>query len=233
MTTPVAVPVEVWRVRVSQQTSAWDRHWARLDGDERQRALGYHREADRERFVVGRSTLRELLGLRLHCSPASVRFVVNAFGKPGLETPHSLHFNTSHAGDWVLHAFSTMAPVGIDVEAVPPGGLRLADVDMALATPEIEGLMSLPSAARSDALLALWACKEAYVKAWGQGLSRSLRGICLRARPEGGFALAHDHNGDHADSNWSFAAVEVDAGHVAFLACPVSALQLATIDYRG
>jgi 4'-phosphopantetheinyl transferase len=55
----------VWRIRVDDESAAFDEHMSNLDEAERRRALRFHREADRVRFVVARSTLRRLLASEL------------------------------------------------------------------------------------------------------------------------------------------------------------------------
>ena len=169
--------VDLWTVRIEEQLPAMSQHWRMLDEGERHRASRYRHEADRTRFVVARATLRCLLGHRLQLSPQSLVFHNNPFGKPTLPAPHGLHFNTSHSGDWVLHAISASAPVGVDVEAITADWHALQPLDNVLAPAEREWLLSLHERERSAAFTAIWVRKEAYVKAQGQGLSLALHEI--------------------------------------------------------
>ena len=89
------------------------------------------------RFVVARSSLRRLLASKLGVETQQLEFCENAFGKPFLLRPSALmHFNTSHSGEWILHALDTVAPVGVDVEFVRPDLARTEDFALVLSPEE-------------------------------------------------------------------------------------------------
>ena len=222
----------MWRIRVAQQALRFSEHWQCLAASEREQALSYHHDADRDRFVVARATLRQLLCRRLDLDPTQVAFVVNEFGKPRLAPPHSLHFNTSHAGDWVLHAFSTSSAVGVDVEPIPTDALPIEDYDDVLAPQELRELLSLSTAQRGRAFTTLWVCKEAYVKAWGQGLNRSLREICIGPCVDGKVGVLHDSNPGGVASEWQLAMLDVGPDHAACVACSAPAPPLRIFDFQ-
>ncbi len=71
-----------------------------LSPDEIERALRFHFEKDRNRFVTGRGLLREALGWLLEADPASIVFSYGERGKPQLADSINgqfLHFNVSHS----------------------------------------------------------------------------------------------------------------------------------------
>lgn len=218
---------------MDEQRSALADHWQRLDAGERQRASGCRLEADRLRYVISRGTLRVLIGRQLQVEPASVAFGSGEFGKPFVAEHHGLHFNTSHSGDWVLHALCTSTPVGVDVEALLPGRLDLEDFGHALAPQELERLRSLPEAQRSAAFGDIWVCKEAYVKAIGQGLNRSLPDICVGPLEGGGYGVILDRNPGGAGGDWTFAMLDVGPAHAACLGHPGRPLRVQVRDYGG
>jgi hypothetical protein len=59
------------------------------------------------------------------------------------------HFNTSHAGNWVLRAIDPASPVGIDVEVLDPQLARIDDFDSVPAPEEQAWLAGLPPARRA------------------------------------------------------------------------------------
>src|SRR4029453_8431242 len=74
---------------------------ASLSRDENQRAIRFRFERDRNRFVVGRGVLREILGTYLQIDPEKVDFNYGPKGNPFLKEPSeyapgSLYFNVSH-----------------------------------------------------------------------------------------------------------------------------------------
>ncbi len=212
---------QVWCLRLDDEAPRLPRYWSRLDAAEKQRACSYRHEADRARFVVARGSLRELLGLRLGIDPGKVVFARNAFGKPMLrDTGAALHFNTSHSGNWVLHALDGAAPIGIDVEAVRPELGDVAAFAQVLSEPEQAHLHALAPPQRARAMATIWVRKEAYVKALGVGLSRPLRQISIAPDSFGTPRLQVDRSErSHAGAaaRWRFDDLDLDADHVACL----------------
>jgi 4'-phosphopantetheinyl transferase len=209
---------ELWSIRVSTETPRFDEHWRHLDGVERQRAARFRMELDRARFVIARSSLRQLLAKRLGVAARDIEFAVNPFGKPCLRDARvALHFNTSHSGDWVLHAIDSAAPIGVDVEAVRA---ELADIDQfrwVLSPEERAFLDEVPASHRAHAFAKVWVRKEAYVKALGEGLSRPLPDISIAVDATDRPRLLYDRNAAGSLARWQFEDVEVDAQHVACL----------------
>lgn len=207
---------EMHRLQVSAEVHHLAQHWRHLDSAEQYRADRFRDEADRARFVIGRSSLRQLLGRRIGIASGEIRFGENEFGKPHLQhAPVALHFNSSHSGDWVLHAIDSTAPIGIDVEIVR---LDLACIDQferVLSTEELAGLKDVPVQQRARAFAKVWVRKEAYVKALGEGMSRSLRGISIAVDAEGRPRLRYDRSDLALPASWRFEDLVVDARHVA------------------
>ena len=222
---------EVWRVRLEDQLPHLPSHWQGLQPDEHQRALRYHRDADRARFVVARATLRVRVGAFCGIAPQDVCFRTNAYGKLELPSPDALHFNTSHSGNWVLHALSTTAPVGIDVEAVEAGAGDAEMLASVLAPAERAWLLSLAQPLRADAFTALWVRKEAYVKALGEGLSRPLRAICALPADDGAPQRLWEHDREMPRDKLTLHPVELGAGYAACLAYLGPAPTVRMLDY--
>src|SRR5439155_24044853 len=112
-------------------------------------------------------------GRALGCGPAEVKFRYAAHGKPGL-ADSDLRFNISHSGTLAVIALARVE-VGVDVQLPRP---RRSDaIARRFYTPgEIERLFAnADPERRADAFFRLWTCKEAFLKATGEGLSRSMR----------------------------------------------------------
>lgn len=210
--------LEVWRLQVSEELQRLAEHWRQLDAAERQRASRFRRASDRARFVIARGSLRQLLGRKLGIGGADVTFATNEFGKPRLDnvTP-AWHFNTSHSGDWVLHAIDPVATLGIDVEAVRPELACIDSFEGVLSRQEMASLRALPEPQLARAFATVWVRKEAYVKALGVGLVRPLRDICIGVDGHGRPDLVLDRHADGTAASWRFEDIEVDADHVACL----------------
>ncbi|VVE23516.1 4'-phosphopantetheinyl transferase sfp [Pandoraea horticolens] len=154
-----------------------------LDAYEMARAGRFRYDADRYRFTVTRSVLRELLGAYTGIAPESVIFTQNQYGRPELASSLSgkgamISFNVSHTGNDALIAISRARCVGVDVE-VKQRVLNLQELAPLVCTaPERAVIEVLAPAAQRDAFLRCWTAKEAILKAIGLGIAESL--LCLR-----------------------------------------------------
>jgi 4'-phosphopantetheinyl transferase len=168
------VTVEVWWGRLEQ---ARDDFVEDLDEVEQGRLAAYVREADRQRFLLGVTMVRRLLGWRFSLPPASVRLdrTCPDCGKPhGKVRAKGVELSVTHSGELVGVAIAEV-PVGIDVEQVD----RELDVDavarVALAPDEMAVLER--SDEKQNVFTEYWTRKEAVVKALGTGLRTDLRTV--------------------------------------------------------
>jgi len=151
-----------------------------LDREEQEHAKRFRRPDDRDRYRLGRATLRLVLGDWLDRDPASLRFAAGPHGKPELvgPGPSPLHckppqFNLSHSGDLILLAFHADAPVGVDVERLRPDLDWLPIARRCLGPAELESLLALAPAEAAPAFVESWCALEAGLKARGVGLARA------------------------------------------------------------
>lgn len=141
---------------------------------ERERAGRFRLARDRDRFVARRGLLRILIGRYLGSAPETVQLRYGANGKPELaESPlrPALRFNVSHSQGLGLFAFARERRVGIDVEALRPVPEAERIAEHFFSTRERAALRALPAATRLESFLRHWTCKEAYLKATGDGLT--------------------------------------------------------------
>ncbi len=148
---------------------------ALLDEGERVANARFLVERKRHEHLVTRVLVRTVLGEQLGVSPAALRFVENAHGRPLLPTPAPLHFNVTHTEGWVGCLVSATREVGCDVEARAraPTLLRLAPT--VFADVELAALRALPEALQPERAVRLWTLKESYIKARGLGLALPLK----------------------------------------------------------
>lgn len=150
---------------------------ALLSDAERQRASRFVFDRDRNRFIVARARLRELLAANLGVLPESVELTCGAHGKPslgGLFVESDLRFNLSHSDDVAVYALSHGRDIGIDVEAVRV----IPDADDIAARffsqRENEAYLALDSHDKPLGFFNCWTRKEAFIKALGNGLDYPL-----------------------------------------------------------
>jgi 4'-phosphopantetheinyl transferase len=151
--------------------------------------------------------LRLLLGAYLGIPGKSVRINRRNRGKPVLDAtvhPEQLCFSMAKSEDRVLIGFANSVHVGVDLE--PWGRRALKPLGLArryFSTIEAAALAALEPAELDAAFLRAWACKEAVVKASGQGIANQLSRFTVEidpARP----ARVLEYDGDLAEA-WSLA----------------------------
>jgi len=148
---------------------------------EEQRFQSFATDDLRSRWGAGRGFLREVLSGALGCAPSAVKFNYGAHGKPRL-AGSPLRFNISHSGALAVIA---LAPVEVGVDVELPRPRRSDAIARRFYTPgEIERLFAEGDPQRrADAFFRLWTCKEAFLKATGEGLSRSTRSYEIASSP--------------------------------------------------
>ena len=163
--------VHTWCVRLDVPRDLAERLYATLSPEERFRSARFRFDRDRRRFVVAHGALRDLLGRYVGTRPGDIRFIHNAFGKPGLGPGLGgrLKFNLSHSGDLALIAIAADADVGVDVERVREGSDYPEIAWSFFSAAEIDDLNGVPSHLYAESFLGCWTQKEAYMKARGEG----------------------------------------------------------------
>ncbi|MGI0489972.1 4'-phosphopantetheinyl transferase family protein [Pantanalinema rosaneae CENA516] len=165
--------VHVWRSSLQRSATEVAELAQTLSPDERQRAERFRFPIHQQRFIVGRGMLRSLLGRYLECDPAQVQFQYGAQGKPALpvtEGQPRLEFNLAHSDDLAVYAIAHTMPVGIDLEKIRAIADLLQLTQRWFAEPEHAAIQATPVAEQPVTFFQYWTCKEAILKARGQGV---------------------------------------------------------------
>jgi 4'-phosphopantetheinyl transferase len=191
-----------------------------LCGEEQRRAERFHFELDRNRFMVGRGTLRMILGYYGGTDPAKISFTAGAHGKPGLasESGSQLFFNLSHARGLAVCAVASDHEVGIDVEFMRSFPEADAIASRWFSADEQAELRSLPMALQAHGFFRVWTSKEAYLKATGEGIAEALNRIEVRANPTQPPALLRIEGQASRAASWSLHELTPASGCVVTLA---------------
>jgi 4'-phosphopantetheinyl transferase len=191
--------------------------------DELARANRFQARLHRDRWIVGRGLLRELIGRYVGCLPRSVRLAYSAHGKPSFAGEWSngrLRFNVSHAAGLGLFAIASDREIGVDVEAIRP----LQDLQLIaehfFSPGEQTTLRSLPAEQRVMGFFNCWSRKEAYIKALGLGLSQPLDAFDVELTPGRPARLLAIDGVAGPAASWSLEAVPAPAGFAAAVAVP-------------
>jgi len=204
--------VAIFRLSVAGSRAFAAQAAAVLQVDELRRAQRYHRAEDYYRFLLGRAALRLVMGAYVGLPPASLHFEPGVNKKPLLREAPVLHYNVSHAGDWVLLAVAG-AEVGIDVERFDPLFAFQDLLDHSFSPAEKTFIERSP--VPHQAFYQLWTRKEAFVKATGRGIDAEFSQVP---------ALDGEHHlaGSDQVPRWVVSSFEAAAGYAAAVAYPAA-----------
>ena len=218
--TPSAHPVlsddevHVWRASLDQPTADYA---VLLSADEQAKAQRFRFEQDRRRFIVGRGTLRIILGRYVNSPPEKLQFEYRAHGKPVL-TAESLCFNLSHSEELALYAVTHNREVGIDLEHIRP----IPDVgklaEQFFSPAERAELDALPLSKKLDSFFSGWTRKEAYLKARGDGMTYPLDQFSVSMDCEQPAKLLEVKDDPQELSRWSLHTLTPAPGYIGALA---------------
>ena len=223
---PEALPpprdhVHVWLFGLNPMTAQLQVLWDTLTSDERARADRFHFERDHRRFIAARGQLRMILGRYTGVDPKALTFSYGPRGKPILSHPRrtpTLSFNLSHSGEMALAAVTHERAVGVDLEEMRVLQDAEAIADRFFSPRESSVLRALPEKERLEGFYRCWTCKEAYVKATGDGLARPTESFDVAfGRGEAAQLLSVEREPDEA-ARWSMAALAPAPGYVGAIA---------------
>jgi 4'-phosphopantetheinyl transferase len=213
--------VHIWRVGLKRPEGETPWHREFLSEIEVERADRYYFDRDRNRFIIARSVLRQLLGVYLHLDPRVIDFVYGPQGKPDVvasQNSSRLRFNLSHSGELALVAVSLNLELGVDVEQIRPDFAALEIAARFFSPEEYAKLEALLPDARVEAFFNCWTRKEAYIKARGEGLSIPLDSFHVAFVPGEEPALLQVKTGHDRPSRWRFHTLHPGHGYKAALA---------------
>jgi 4'-phosphopantetheinyl transferase len=210
--------IDVVVARLKLSTEEIDVLAALLSDPERQRAKRFVFDRDRNRFIVARARLRELLACRLGMAPQAIELQHGTHGKPALapgSSSRELRFNVSHSEDVAVYAFVSGREIGIDVEAVRV--IRDAD-DLAarfFSRRENEAYRALDRGDKPLGFFNCWTRKEAFVKALGNGLSYPLDSFDVSLAPGEPATILRVENIPGDECGWNLSSFSPGPGFVA------------------
>lgn len=208
--------IHIWRADVRPSAPLLYRLKSTLCSDEVAAAQRFSFQKDQDRYITTRGVLRMLLGLYLRIDPRNVRFGYGPRGKPLLEGPSqdkNICFNISHSGDLALFAFSRNREVGVDVERIRDD---ISDEEISkrfFSAGERSRLRITPTQLQVQEFFRYWTCKEAYIKARGEGLHLPLNQFEVLIVPGDRLAKVRTEEESAADSQWYAQTLAPGAGY--------------------
>jgi 4'-phosphopantetheinyl transferase len=178
--------IHVWGSRSDMNASSYESLCQILSIDEMMRAQRFHFEKDRKKFIIRRGILRSILGRYLNTNPSLIKFSYGNNGKPSLAHAfeHSrICFNLSHSRGFALYAFARDCEIGVDLQHIHDIPEMEQIVGRYFSLKENDVFRSLPESQKRGAFFKGWTCKEAFVKALGNGLILPLDKFAVSLTP--------------------------------------------------
>jgi len=146
-----------------------------ISKENREKCQRFIFKEDTLRTLYGELMVRHVLCQRLLVENKDIEILKNDAGKPYVKG-YIIYFNISHAGDFVVCAFSQQE-IGIDIE-------QIKEIDLNIARrffhqQEYEDLQAQKKQNQLDYFYSLWTLKESYIKWLGTGLSTPLDSFCF------------------------------------------------------
>ncbi len=159
--------IYVWQIDLSA-TGQEQEFLGLLSPDELERAQRFKFAIHRQRYIMARGSLRQILSSYIGIPAHEIVFQYGQHGKPFLAEGFP-QFNISHSDNMALIAITKDRAIGVDIEKIKPEYKE----DVAkrfFSEKEYAALQQLPEAGRISGFYAIWTKKEALIKALGEGL---------------------------------------------------------------
>lgn len=214
--------IHLWQISLDS-ISSLETYYAILPVDEKKRADRFVFDKHRQRFILAHFGLRKILSGYLNIAPEKIQFETLSHGKPQIHqdqryyqyrtpinqfihheaqdwTPikHSLEFNLSHSEDVALLGIRTEKMIGVDIEYHQDREF-LGIAEHVFSEKECQILAGLSDPLQIQSFFHVWAQKEAFIKAIGQGLSYPLKTLTVASLPPAGIIEKNDAHPDLND----------------------------------
>ena len=216
---PIAIPsahseISLWWLSLSPPDD-YTPFAAELSAAERERMQRFATEVLRQRYLIGRASLRRLLGRVLGVEPVAVPIERGPRGRPQLAGIPGIDFNVSHTTDVALIAIARHVKVGVDIERADRSIYSLGIARKFLSERERAALPSSDPDQARRRILRLWTCKEALSKATGDALSAPFRRLDIEIEPS---LRLRDGPAPYHPRHFALLAADVPASHFATIA---------------
>jgi len=211
--------IHIWEFPLTTQYFEFAKYATLLSEDERTRASRFRFERDARRFTVARASVRSILGGYTGSAGRDLSFDYSHYGKPSLANiAADIRFNVSHSADLAMLAVVRGREVGVDLETIRAEVETDKLAERFFSLQERESLRAIPNQARTSAFFRCWTCKEAFIKAQGLGLSRSLESFDVEVNPERPARIVSTRPDPEEAARWSLRDVETVREYAAAVA---------------
>ena len=183
-----------------------------LSPDETTRMKRFRFEKHQLQFLISHAFLRIVLSRYQNCSPTSIAYSLNEYGKPSLllnSGQSGVSFNLSHTYGLACCAVTREGDVGVDVEFMERMGNQDEISEKFFSPVEFADMMKIhDEKARKKRFFHLWTLKEAYIKAKGMGLSLPLDLFSFHFHKNDKISVTFDPKLQDSPEHWKFCLLQ-------------------------
>lgn len=171
--------IHVWIIQWKKMQQWILVNWNVMEPEDRTAVSKYRYYDDCMRSAAGRLLARTLLAEYSELPVNQIRVRREKYGKPIMESSlgrNLIKYSVSHSGEMVVLAFTKGGSIGIDIEEqkrIP----EYKDLASNIFAPEESS--RIIKSKNSGLFYTYWTAKEAYLKALGLGLSKSLKSFYI------------------------------------------------------
>lgn len=158
--------IHIWHTRFEEHTKKNKLFQSWLTAEEKIRA-GRLAESFRQRFIISRAVLRDILAYYSRQCPKKLKLTYSVYGKPLLINSDHLEFNLSHSKNILVYVFTLETPVGIDIEHIKQRNHLNKIAYRFLPAYEFDRLQLLEHKIKLKEFFEAWVRNEALIKAKG------------------------------------------------------------------
>jgi len=147
-----------------------------ISTENREKCQRFRFKEDALRTLYGELMVRHVLQEQFSLANEAIEILKSETGKPYIKDC-PIHFNISHAGDFVVCAFSEQE-IGVDIEQIKAVDLKIAK--RFFCPSEYEDLLAQQAKDQRDYFYSLWTLKESYMRWLGAGMSIPLNSFCFK-----------------------------------------------------
>jgi 4'-phosphopantetheinyl transferase len=191
-----------------------------LNDAERHQYQRFYFEKHRHQYLVTRALVRTTLSHYYNIiNPGQWLFIKNHYGKPAIGNNINLplQFNLSHSEGMIVMAVTLMNAVGVDIEWTLRNGQSVEIAEKFFSPEEVAQLYKLPEQHQRERFFELWTLKEAYIKAFGKGLSIPLDQFSFSFLKDQ-IGISFGPNWQDQPENYAFWQLQPNSSHKAALA---------------
>lgn len=220
--------IHIWRIALDSTSVDLADLNNQLSADEKDRAARFAFPDLRRRFIFRRAARRMILSKYLPIASQMLLFESFANGKPRLCNPGEraeIEFSATHSRDLALVAVSRHV-VGVDLEAVRPMDDLDALIARTLNSSEKSLLAGLSETEKQQVFFKHWTCKEAVLKATGEGLSQSMVSVAIDLTSKTDRCRVWQNG-----TNWHVLYLAPSLGFAGAIATPIADFQVTWFDF--